>query len=162
MLPTARSASANAAPASAAIRNASRKPKPPRLRVTWNRISTEDRSITPYSTLPAISTTNDVRYCAWLRTCAAASRRYAYSAPSPTLDHHPALGTPLHVPGQREHDHGPDRLAGDRTEGVRRRVPLDQHVGRHLDQVRERCRKVQRRGHRRREERQRERHAAER
>src|SRR5690242_12233396 len=137
MLPTARSASANPLPASAAMRNVSRNAKPPRVRVTRNRTSTATRSISPYRTLPAISTRNDVRYCAWLRTWAAASRTYARAAPSATLDHHPTLGPALDVPGQREHDHRPHHLAGDRGGGVRQRVPFHQDVRGHLDQRRQ-------------------------
>src|SRR6266850_2804879 len=140
-LPTARSASAKAQPASVVIRNTSAKPKPPSVGVTRNNTTTLMMSRTPNSTLPVTSTANDVRYCAWLRTCAATRCRYAVSVESATLDHQLALPATLNPAAQGKERHDPSTLDGEQPEPHRGRATLDEDVERNLDE------RWERRGH---------------
>src|SRR5215471_1698608 len=95
--------------------------------------STLPMSRTPKSTLPTTSIANEVRYCAWLRTCATTMWRYAAKPRLSTLHHELALALPLHEATQREDDRDPARLNRQERELPGRRSAFDQHVERELD-----------------------------
>src|SRR5215470_16877915 len=116
ILPTARSAVANAQPASAVIRKTSANPKPPSVGVTRNTTTTLATSITPNIRLPTTSAMNEARYWLWLRTCAPSRRRYAVSVESATLDHQLALAASLYPVAEREDGGDPACLHAEQRE----------------------------------------------
>src|SRR4030095_654495 len=137
-VPTARSAVANAQPASAAIRKTSANPKPPSVGVTRNTTTTLATSITPNIRLPTTSTANEARYWLWLRNCAPSRWRYVVSIGSATLDHQFALAAGLHPAAEREDGDDPACLHAEQRELQPGRAPLDEHVEGNLDDRRER------------------------
>src|SRR5262245_9338992 len=137
-LPTARSAIANAQPASAVIRKTSANPKPPSVGVTRNTTRTLATSITPNIRLPTTSAANEARYWLWLRTWAPSRWRYAVSVGSATLDHQLALAAGLYPVAEHEDGNDPACLHAEQRQLQPGRAPFHEHVERNLDDRRER------------------------
>src|SRR4051812_44911491 len=126
MLPTSRSASENPTPDRPNITRTSGAVNVPSVRVTWNRATIAAMSMRGTSALAVRSSAKDARYDAWPRIWAAMMRRYVPR--SATLDHQLALGAPLHVHAQAEHDRRPAGLAGHLGEAHRPGPAFHQNV----------------------------------